>query len=50
MEENLGVGGYAAMLAHGGIAAIVEAEGVVSKGDTIQALSDAGPAEPATVE
>ena len=38
MEENLGVGGYAAMLNHGGITAIVESEGVVSVGDTVTAL------------
>lgn len=38
MEENLGVGGYAAMLNHGGITAVVESEGVVSVGDTVAAL------------
>lgn len=35
MEENLGPGGYAAMLAHGGITAVVVTEGVVSLGDTV---------------
>lgn len=39
MEENLGAGGYAAMLNHGGITAIVETEGVVAVGDTVAALS-----------
>jgi MOSC domain-containing protein YiiM len=38
MEENLGPGGYAAMLAHGGITAVVVSEGVVSPGDTVSAL------------
>ncbi len=39
MEENLGVGGYAAMLNHGGITAVVESEGVASIGDSVIALS-----------
>jgi MOSC domain-containing protein YiiM len=38
MEENLGPGGYASMLAHGGITAVVVSEGVVSLGDTVSAL------------
>lgn len=38
MEENLGPGGYAAMLTHGGITAIVVTEGTVSLGDTVSAL------------
>lgn len=37
MEENLGPGGYAAMLAHGGITAVVISEGVVSLGDAVSA-------------
>ena len=40
MEENLGVGGYAAMLSHGGITGIVETQGIVSAGDTVEALPD----------
>lgn len=38
MEENLGPGGYAAMLNHGGITAIVDSQGLVAVGDTIVAL------------
>ena len=38
MEENLGPGGYASMLAHGGITAVVVSEGVVNLGDTVSAL------------
>lgn len=38
MEENLGPGGYSAMLAHGGITAVVLSEGVVSVGDTVSVL------------
>ena len=38
MEENLGPGGYASMLAHGGITAVVVSEGIVSLGDTVSAL------------
>ena len=38
MEENLGPGGYAAMLAHGGITAVVVSKGVVSLGDVVSAL------------
>lgn len=38
MEENLGPGGYAAMLGHGGITAIVIAEGIIQLGDSVQAL------------
>ncbi len=38
MEENLGAGGYAAMLAHGGITAIVLSEGTVCAGDAVQAM------------
>ncbi len=38
MEENLGVGGYAAMLNHGGITAVVESEGVAAVGDSVLAL------------
>ena len=39
MEENLGVGGYAAMLNHGGITAVVESEGVVTVGDRVAAIA-----------
>ena len=38
MEQNLGPGGYAAMLAHGGITAVVVTEGVVSQGDTVSVV------------
>lgn len=38
MEENLGAGGYAAMLNHGGITAVVESEGVVCLGDAVRAV------------
>jgi MOSC domain-containing protein YiiM len=38
MDENLGPGGYAAMLGHGGITAIVIAEGIIQLGDSVQAL------------
>lgn len=38
MEENLGLGGYAAMLNHGGMTAIVESEGVAAIGDSVTAL------------
>ena len=38
MEENLGTGGYAAMLNHGGITAVVESEGVVCLGDAVRAV------------
>lgn len=38
MEENLGPGGYVAMLNHGGITATVESEGHVAIGDTVVAL------------
>jgi len=37
MEENLGSGGYAAMLNHGGITAIVESESIVAIGDSVVA-------------
>jgi len=50
MEENLGFGGYAAMLAHGGITAVVETEGVVCKRDTVQALFGDDIGEPATTD
>jgi MOSC domain-containing protein YiiM len=39
MEENLGPGGYAAMLNHGGITAIVISEGVISIGDCVTPLA-----------
>ncbi len=35
MEENLGPGGYAAMLAHGGITAVVVKEGEIRVGDAV---------------
>ncbi len=38
MEENLGVGGYAAMLGHGGITATVVSAGVVRVGDAVEVL------------
>lgn len=38
MEENLGIGGYAAMLGHAGITAIVEESGAVQVGDTVAGL------------
>lgn len=38
MEQNLGEGGYAAMLVHGGITAIVRSPGLVRIGDSITAL------------
>jgi hypothetical protein len=38
MKENLGDGGYAAMLNHGGITAAVESEGIVAVGDTVEAM------------
>ncbi len=41
MEENLGPGGYAAMLAHGGITAVVVTEGVVNLGDTVSVVPSA---------
>lgn len=41
MEENLGPGGYATMLAHGGITAVVVTEGIVSLGDTVSVVPSA---------
>lgn len=38
MEENLGPGGYSAMVNHGGITAIVITEGHILLGDTVQPL------------
>lgn len=38
MEENLGPGGYAAMLGHGGITAIVHTPGRVRVGDAVAVL------------
>jgi MOSC domain-containing protein YiiM len=35
MEENLGPGGYFAMINHGGITAIVAEEGTFSVGDSV---------------
>jgi MOSC domain-containing protein YiiM len=43
MEENLGPGGYAAMLNHGGITAIVEEEGLVTVGDSVFAIHESEP-------
>ena len=40
MEENLGPGGYAAMLGHGGITATVQTPGRVQLGDTVVVLSE----------
>ncbi len=37
--ENLGPGGYAGMLNHGGITAIVGSEGLAGIGDSVVALS-----------
>ncbi|MEY3173472.1 MAG: hypothetical protein RLZZ436_1386 [Planctomycetota bacterium] len=39
MEENLGPGGYAAMLGHGGITAIVQTPGRVQVGDPLVVLA-----------
>lgn len=36
MEETLGVGGYEAMIAHGGITAVVIKEGTISLGDEVR--------------
>ncbi len=38
MEENLGPGGYAAMLGHGGITAIVHTPGSVKVGDAVTVI------------
>jgi MOSC domain-containing protein YiiM len=38
MEENLGPGGYAAMLGHGGITAIVRTPGSVKVGDAVTVI------------
>jgi MOSC domain-containing protein YiiM len=40
MEENLGPGGYAAMLGHGGITATVQTPGRVRVGDTVMILKE----------
>lgn len=40
MEENLGAGGYAAMLGHGGITAIVQCPGRVRTGDLVTVLTE----------
>ncbi|MFN5907666.1 MAG: MOSC domain-containing protein [Planctomyces sp.] len=42
MEENLGPGGYAAMLGHGGITAIVVEPGEVRVGDRVQPVGVEG--------
>jgi len=42
MEENLGPGGYAAMLGHGGITAIVVEPGEVQLGDLVQPVGGEG--------
>lgn len=38
MEENLGPGGYAAMMGHGGLTAIVDSGGMITVGDVVTAL------------
>jgi MOSC domain-containing protein YiiM len=38
MEENLGPGGYAAMLGHGGICAVVEQGGTIEVGSAVRGL------------
>lgn len=40
MEKNLGIGGYSAMLGHGGITAVIEESGQVRIGDSITAPID----------
>lgn len=40
MEQNLGPGGLAAMLGHGGITAIVLESGTVRPGDTVEILGE----------
>lgn len=40
MEQNLGNGGYAAMLGHGGITAIVEKSGRIGVGDAVSVLQN----------
>ncbi|MEQ9408582.1 MAG: MOSC domain-containing protein [Fuerstiella sp.] len=41
MEQNLGAGGYAAMVGHGGITCVVAENGVITTGDSVRAMNGA---------